>query len=72
MADRDQLKNGNWICVLNDGETYTGLSGSYIAILTAEQDKELNEGTEPNQLHNLQQHELNELLDWAIDNGYFD
>ena len=72
MAKRDELQQGSWIVVLNDDETYTGLHGSHIAALTAEQQKALGQGAEPNQLENLQQYDLRELLDWAINNGYFD
>jgi hypothetical protein len=72
MAKHDELKQGSWIVVLNDDETYTGLGGSRFAMLTAEQQQELNNGAEPNQLDGLECYELKGLLDWAIDHGYFD
>jgi hypothetical protein len=49
-AEHDQLKDGNWITILNDGETYTALGGSDIAILTAEEKRELDQGAEPHHL----------------------
>jgi hypothetical protein len=72
MAERDQLKEANWITILNDDETFTSLGGSHVAILTAEQQQELKEGTELNDLDNLQRYDLKELVNWAIDHGYFD
>jgi hypothetical protein len=72
MAKRDELKQASWIVVLNDDETFTGLGGSHFAMLTAEQKQELDDGAEPHQLDGLAWYELKELLDWAIDHGYFD
>jgi hypothetical protein len=71
-SDRDRLKKANWITILNDDETYTSLGGCHIAIPTAAQLEELDEGSDPNDLEGLESYDLRALLDWAISNGYFD
>jgi hypothetical protein len=68
---RTELHEIDWIAVLNDDETYTGLVGCWIATTTPSIVEELNEGADPNQLE-LVRFNLDHLVQWAIDKGYFD
>jgi hypothetical protein len=68
---RTELHEIDWIAVLNDDETYTGLVGCWIATTTPSIVEELNEGAGPNQLE-LVRFNLDHLVQWAIDKGYFD
>jgi hypothetical protein len=70
-ADRDRLKQANWITILSDDETYTSLDGCHIAIPTSEHLQELDAGVDPNDLDNLERYDLRSLLDWAISTGYY-
>jgi hypothetical protein len=68
--NRDELKTSAWIVVLSDDDTYTGLDGCWIATTTPDQVKEGNESGEiPEGLKRIP---MQDLLIWAIDNGYFD
>ena len=71
-AERDRLRQADWITILSDDETYTSLGGCHIAIPTPEQGEELDAGADPNDLDDLERYDLRALLDWAINNGYFD
>ena len=71
-ADRDRLKQANWITILSDDETYTSLDGCHIAIPTTEQIEELDAGADPHHLDNLERYDLKALVDWAVSSGYFD
>ena len=70
-AYREALKNSNrWISVLNDGETYTGLQGAWIA-QTPENFDEDNSNLEE-QIRAEDRIDLWGLVTWAIDQGCLD
>jgi hypothetical protein len=64
---------GDWITIVNR-DTFEGISDSEIAILTTEQRKLLDEGADPDddELRDLEVYPIEDLLKWAIVNGYFD
>jgi hypothetical protein len=70
-ANREQMKNSAWICVLNDNDTWTGLDGSWIAITEEGQQEALYNDERVCDL-DLTKYSLRTLIDWAIDAGYFD
>jgi cell wall assembly regulator SMI1 len=41
---REEMKKGPWVAVLNDNDTYTGLTGCWIAMTDQDQVKALDEG----------------------------
>ena len=69
---RDEMKVQGWVCVLNDGHTFTGLEGCWIAttdestVASLDAD-EVSVGEVPGP-HWL----LDDLVMWAITEGYFD
>jgi hypothetical protein len=68
---RQELKDsGNWIIVLDDGKTFSGMDGSSFALLTDDQRARAALGQDV--LAEVQMISLDNLLDWAIDNGYMD
>jgi hypothetical protein len=71
--ERARLRDGDWITVVSQ-DTYAGISDSEIAILTSEQQKLLDEGADPDddELGDVEVYPIEDLLKWAIANGYFD
>jgi hypothetical protein len=66
MPKDHQLRDAHWITVLNDNETFGGLDGCWIA--TVPEDAEFEEVDELD----LTRFSVRELLDWAIDHGFFE
>jgi hypothetical protein len=75
-SQRDQtnedLKTAAWVSVLNDDDTFTGLDGCWIAPTLPEVVEALNEGEYEVNEAPVTRYSLQDLLDWAIDHGYFD
>ena len=68
----EEMKKGAWICVLNDGETYTGLDGCWFASTPQDELELLDEGEHEAKDVPGPHYSLQALLWWAIDHGYFD
>ena len=69
-AHRQALKDSTrWVCVLSDGETFDGLSGSWIAQTPNNFDEDNNL---EDQIPADNRIDLRGLLHWAIDQGYLD
>jgi hypothetical protein len=68
---RASFRETAWVSVLNDNETYTGLDGCWIAPTPPDVVEKLNEGDEVDDIP-LSRFDLEDLIQWAIDNGYFD
>lgn len=69
--ERARLRDGDWITII-DEDTFGGLGSSTVAMLTAEQRKRLDEGAEPDEFDDLEMYPVEDLVKWAIANGYFD
>jgi hypothetical protein len=70
---RDDLKREAWIVVLNDNHLFTGLTGCWIALTDQDQVKALDEGAHfYDVIEDDQNWDMQNLLEWAIDHGYFD
>ncbi len=70
---RTDLKKSEWICVLNDDETYTGLNGSWIAPIPddlTEQREDIENGYAPKVVPVY--FDMRKMLEFAINHGYFD
>jgi hypothetical protein len=66
------MDEDNWVSVLNDDETFTSLSGCWIAKITAAETVQLDEGDEPdNVVPEVRRCDLAALVEWAIERGYF-
>jgi hypothetical protein len=70
MMTRQQMLESAWICVLDDGETYTGLDGCWIAMTTDQEAKDLDDGGSADDLQD--RFSLQALLEFAVSQGYFD
>jgi hypothetical protein len=68
---RDEMKKEAWVVVLNDNDTYTGLTGCWIAMTDQDQVEALDEGADVEDVPGPH-YDLQALLEWAIDGGYFD
>ena len=73
---RDDLKNADWICVLEGGETYSNAK-DYRVLPTNWLNKDVKrtiDNGEPSVIGGPEfpSFELKELINWAVDNGYFD
>jgi hypothetical protein len=68
---KDELKKTAWVNVLNDDDTFTGLDGCWIAPTPPEVVEGLNNGEYEVDEAPLTRYSLGDLLDWAIDHGYF-
>ncbi len=69
---KEHWKNTACVCVLNDCDTWTGLSGCIISPVFCEEELQAleEEDIKPYQL--TIKVDLLSLVEWAIDNGYFD
>ena len=71
LNQRQALKRIAWVTVLNDGDTFTGLDGCYIAPTTDKEVKALDDDTIA--VDDLpHQFSLHRLLGLAIEAGIFD
>jgi hypothetical protein len=68
---RDEMKLEAWVCVLNDNETFTGLDGCWIAMTPADCVADLDDGGAAEDVPQPH-YSLKSLLEFAIDQGYFD
>ena len=66
-----KLKDSTWVCVLNNNETYSEPDGCWIAPTPPDVVQLLDQGDEPDE-HCPDKWSLQALLEWAIDQGYFD
>ena len=69
---KDELKKSAWLSVLNDDDTFTGFDGCWIAPTRPEVVEGLNNGEYNVGDAPLTRHSLRDLLEWAIDRGYFE
>jgi hypothetical protein len=67
----DEMKREAWVTVLNDDTTYTGLDGCWIAMTDQDQVKALDAGEDVEEVCH-ERYDMQALLEWAIDKGYFD
>lgn len=68
---RDELKNSAWVMVLADGDTYSGLDGCTLVPTTPDQVEALDAGESVDEVV-PQRASMQALIEWAIDQGYFD
>lgn len=71
MEVRASLRATSWVSVLDDDETYTGLGGCWIAPTPPDVIEALDEGDGVDDMQ-LSRFDLSDLVEWAIDRGYFD
>jgi hypothetical protein len=67
---KEEMKKGPWVAVLNDNDTYTGLTGCWIAMTDQDQVKALDEGAGVEDVSGPH-YDMQALLELAIDRGYF-
>lgn len=67
--DNAELKNSQWIVVLNDDDSFTGLDGCWIAPVA--DDALVLHGGAAHTVPAETRWDLRGLLDFAIDHGYF-
>jgi hypothetical protein len=68
---RAELKQSEWVAVLNDDETYSGLDGAWIA-LSPSGDADRDTDVAVRQIPEDARTDLSGLVMWAINHGYFD
>jgi hypothetical protein len=66
----EEMKKAEWVCVLGDDDTFSGLDGSWIAMVPTDHSDELAGGGKVSDLP--EQFCLRKLIDKAIDAGWFD
>jgi hypothetical protein len=72
VATRDEMKRSSWVMVLNDDDTFTGLDGCWFAATPPSIVRQLDEGQIAVREVPGRHFEMQPLLEWAIDQGYFD
>jgi hypothetical protein len=68
---REEMKKAAYIMVLGDDDTFTGLDGCWFAYTSPDQVAELDEDGDLDAIE-IKPCDMQELLEWAIDHGYFD
>jgi hypothetical protein len=72
---RDDLKNADWLCVLEDLESYSNTKDARVLPtnwLNEDAKRAIDNGGALIAGPEFPLFELKELINWAIDNGYFD
>jgi hypothetical protein len=68
---KGQLRATAWLSVLNDDDTFTGLNGCWIAPTSPEVVEAMDNGEYDVDEAPITRYSLRDLLEWAIDHGYF-